>query len=726
VWPSSRAVDPERYLVLPFRQRGLSPPPGLSGRDYARLTWQALSRQWRDLRLVDEAVVEDRLQSTRDSLLTLSRGLELARELGAGLLVWGEIEQLGDSIELRAAVYRTDRNTENAVQRGEAVLPASNQELSAREIIHALRQLAQGLVLPELAGSPDQETLIATPYFEALRATLSGDSALVNWNLALAREKYRAAMALDHQYAAPRLHFARASLWADEPPSEWQPAARLALASRSGVSALERLEAEGLVALGEGDFPRACDRFRALIARDSLLFAGWFGLGECLTRDSIVAPDPASPSGWRFRGSIATGTDAYFRALRLVPLSHVAYGGSAAFARLADKLHAETNRFRLGVAGTHSPQRFAALQGLDGDSITTIPYPIEAVLSGTRVPSSHHRALELNRRRLLTLTSEWLARYPQSPSAIEAHALALELSGEVGALPSNSPLSLVHRLRVLDVAFTRKIELGAWEVRLRLKARQYTAARLLADSLLQLAPTTKREFRLAVGLAALTGRVYRAAELAAVMPERLYVLPSGTIMEVPTGVASASQCLLIYAAAGAPAESTNAAMTRLQVLVEREVERGRRESVLEAVLFQPRLLGFPDLQPPAGALEITRIESAIANREPAVARQVFQSLAENPARQLSNIPPDHLLLEARLLLLLGDTAQAQARLAPILDNPATLGIDFLEWASQAIALPRALGLFRALGSGIRTRAVDSALAALLNGADLPWRTGPKQ
>jgi hypothetical protein len=723
--PSQAAVDPERYLVLPFRQHGIASATGLSGSDYARLTWQTLSRKWRDLRLVDEALVEDRLRQAGDSVLTLSRGIELARSLGAGLLVWGEVERLGDSIQVQAALYRVERGLQNALQRTETVFPTEatgSRDPSARELLDRLSELARGLVLPALATAPDQHTLVATPYFQALRATLSGDSALVNWNLDRARAKYREASAIDPNYAAPRLHFAQASLWANSPATEWRPAAEAALASTSELSSLERLEAEGLVALGQGDFPRACQRFRAVAARDSLRFAGWFGLGECLAGDSVVVPDRESPSGWRFRGSYASGIAAYIRALRLVPLSHVAYGGGAAFARLAEKLHAESNRFRRGVSLSTSPRGFAAFLSLAGDSIATIPYPIEEVLAGKRMPLSRGLALEASRRTLLGLTSEWLSRYPVSPAALEAHAWALELAGEVTSSIPNAPsaLALVRRRRVLDVAGSRQVELGAWEARLLLKTRRFTAVRLLADSVLSHSPLNGRESLLQASLAALTGRVYRAADLVALSPETVYVLPNGAFAEVSKTVGAASQRLLIYAAAGAPAESIHAASARLEAAVGRDVEPSRQARVLEAVLFQSRLLGFPTLPAPAGEMEIIRIEVDISRGDAVAARRTFAAPGAIGEHQFPTVQPDQVLLEARLLVLVGDSAAARTKLEALLDDLAAIGTDFFEWVTQAAALPRAMALYGTLNGDVRIRGVDSALAALWKNADGPW------
>src|ERR1043166_2375147 len=728
--PTNAVVDPERYLVLPFRQHGLQSPTDLSGDDYARLVWQTLSRRWRDLRLVDEVLVEYRIRQTGNSALTLSRGIELARGLGAGLVVWGEVERLGDSVHLDASLYRVERSPRNALQRGSAVFPAAvseGRDPSALELVNRLGELARGLVLPALAGSADPGTLTATSSFQALRTTLSGDSALVNWNLDLARERYREASALDPQYAAPHLHFAQASLWANAPVTEWRPAAEAALASPSELSSLERLEAEGLVALGRGDFPRACERFRALLARDSLRFAGWFGLGECLMTDMIVVSDPVSPSRWRFRGSYAAGIAAYIRALGLVPLAHVAYGRQAAVARLADKLLAESYRLRIGVGAGDSSRRFAAYAGLQGYSITTVPWPIEEALAGRRIPPTSRQALEASRNKLREVTAEWLSRYPGSPAALEAHTWALELAGDItSAAPNPSGLALVRRLRGLPSAPSRRVELGVWEVRLLLKARRFTAASRLADSILAIPPANDRETLLQVGLAALTGRVSRAAQLAELSPETSYILPTGARFEVSKQIGAASQRLLTYVASGLPADSIQVAAARVERLVQREVEPARQRKVLEAVLFRPSLLAFPVLPAPAGDLEITRIESAIAKHDMAGARRSFAAQAARREQTLSPIAPDHTLLEARLLAFIGDSAAARARLEILLDNLPGLGTDLFESVPQAAALPRAMALYGALGGDTRARGLDSALATLWKDADPPLRARVRQ
>jgi hypothetical protein len=475
-----------------------------------------------------------------------------------------------------------------------------------------------------------------------------------------------------------------------------------------------------MVALGSGDFPRGCERFRTILARDSLRFAGWFGLGECLMTDSIVVPDPVSPSRWRFRGSYAAGIAAYIRALSLVPLAHVAYGGKAAVARLADKLHTESNRFRIGVAGAGSSRRFAAFASLQGDSITTVPWPIDEVLAGKRIPAAWRQARDASRKKLRELTAEWLSRYPDSPAAIEAHAWSLELAGEITSPTSSSTsaLALVHRVRAIAAGRGQPVELGAWEVRLLLKSRRFTAARLLSDSLLTVTPSTSAEGIAQAGLAALTGRMYRAAELAGLFPATFYALPSGAPFEVSKPVAAAGQRLLAYVVSGAPAESIQAAAGRLELVVGREVEAPRQRRVLEALLFRPSLLAFPVMPAPPGELEITRIEAAIAKRDTAAARRSFAALGATRERTLSTVAPDHILLEARLLALIGDSAEARARLGTFLDDLTVLGSDLFESVAQAAALPHAMALFAALGGDVKSRGVDSSLAALWKYADV--------
>ena len=720
LWPAGGpALEPERYVVLPFRHRGADQPGPISADNATRLVWQSLSR-WRDLKLVEADVVEDRTRRPGASFATLSSGMELARSLGAGLLVWGEVLELGDSVSVRASVFRAGDRVPEAVRRAELSMlrTAATDSGSAGILIRRFAELARNLILPSLEGVGDPGEPAGTASYHALRATLSGDSALLRWNLDLARERYRQAFVIDPGYAAPRLRYARASLWADAPVSEWRPAAEAALAAANQLSPVEQLEARGLAALGRREFPEACAQFREILKRDSSRFAGWYGVGKCLTGDNIVVRDPRSPSGWRFRGGYSSGIAAFQRALTLVPLAHAAFGG-AALDRLSSKLMVDPNGFRIGVLVTDSTIRMAAYPELRDDSVAFVPYPIEDISRGTRPVRTRGEALTRNRRALLQITTEWLARYPESAPAISAHAQALEMTGAIisSAPREVSALALVQQLRTRPERGGRDIPLAAWEVRLRLKARQFSAARQLAESALVVLPRTNEEGATQAALAALTGRVNLASELHGRYVHWPFVTADGRLVQSPAAVRLTANRLLVYAAFGTPEDSITALAARLRTEIDRWVDPPLRQDVWEAAMFQPSLLAFPLLPPPAGQqLPTARVETALARNDHQLARLEFAALNTlRQFRQPGDVALDHAVLEIRLLLRLGDTTAARTRLEPYLANPAGLGTDATDLITQSAAVGRIL----LLSWELNKTSPDSSLKALWLHADEP-------
>ena len=156
-----------------------------------------------------------------------------------------------------------------------------------------------------------------------------------------------------------------------------------------------------MLALADQRFPQACDRFRDLVGRDSLDFAAWFGLGDCQGKDPLVVRDPASPSGWRFRGSYQAAVNAYRRALEIVPSVHLAFRGEA-FSRLPQLLYTETNHIRQGYALTPDTVRFGAFPSMPRDTLEFVPWPIKAVLAAEpqAMPATLTAAVERNRELL--------------------------------------------------------------------------------------------------------------------------------------------------------------------------------------------------------------------------------------------------------------------------------------------------------------------------------------
>lgn len=716
---SESPPDPRRFIVLPFRHQGALPTGTFSGGKSARMVWQALSH-WRDLELVDELLVEDRVGPLEGDSLTLSEAVRIARSLDAGRLVWGEVATEGDSTTIRITLFETGTDPPRTLARARAafpvadVLPSSSRGPQA--IAQGFARLTGGLLSPVLADSiplsPGD-----TPYIGALLAMLSGDSALAIWDLPAARENYRRAATIDPAFAAPRLRLARASLWANRPVGEWLPAAQAAAAGRNQLTWFEQVEADALVALGRGKFPEACDGFRRIIGRDSLRVVGWLGLGECQLRDSIVVADSRSPSQWSFRGSYAAGIAAYSRALTMVPSSYQAFGG-AALRRLSRKLMAEPNLGRRGVSESAPGKSFVASPSLVNDSVVFVPYPVEDAVAGRRIPPTKAAALEANRRTLLAITGAWIERFPTSLGAIAAHAEALELAGRLDAASGdNSALGLVRKLRRRSSS-AGDPHAAVWEVRLLLKTRRFTAARLLAESTLAVAPRSPEEGLALASLAALLGQVHRAAHLLGEYGDTPFARPDGEFVTAPRDLAREAYRLLAYAAFGNPPDSVRIIADRLRETVRRRTEPSRRQATEEALLFQPSLLAFPLLAPPGGNFPVSRIEQAIAGGDPATARAALASL-DSLRSSLSpgTVAPDHALLEARLYSMVGDTAKAMRRLESLLGSLPLVGTDVLSDVTQAAAIGRSMGFLDSLRNRPGSRGRDTALQALWRHAD---------
>ncbi len=127
---------------------------------------------------------------------------------------------------------------------------------------------------------------------------LAGLQALSAWNLGQADSAFGHAMRTDTTSITRALWRAQVRQWAARPETAWLPDAQLAVARRNRLSHNEALLATGLVALGTHQFLSACAAYDTLVAGDSQTFAGWYGLGECQSRDQVVLPTGEhSPDG---------------------------------------------------------------------------------------------------------------------------------------------------------------------------------------------------------------------------------------------------------------------------------------------------------------------------------------------------------------------------------------------------------------------------------------------
>jgi serine/threonine protein kinase/tetratricopeptide (TPR) repeat protein len=707
---SNPSLDASLYMVLPFRHRAQSAPMLLNGDQCESLLHDALSR-WRGVQMVDPLWVAD-ARSQRGGAASIDDGLAIARERRAGRAVLGEVWQFRDTIYVRGLLY--DAAGSGRVIREQAIRIApdlSNAQVRFQELADSL------LIGGGLAGGtpPRGGGRLSLP---AWRAFQDGYAALQRWDLNSAKTRLQRALAIDPTYGTAQLWLAQVLAWAGEKPESWKRYAEGALRSADSLAPRDRAVAEGMLALAENRFPQACEKFRALIARDSLDFAAWFGLGDCQAKDPLVVSDPTSLSGWRFRGSYQGAVNAYSRALEIVPSVHLAFRGEA-FVRLPELLYTEPNQIRQGFALTPDTVRFGAFPSMSRDTLEFVPRPITDVVSAKpgAIPATVSAAVSHNRERLRGVASTWVRAFPKSADAHATLALVLETLGELmtGRNKEASAISAVRKARGYSDEANQKLALANMEVRLLVKSEQMSAAKALADSVLRANPSpTLDEARMLRGLAALTGRLHLAAQLQRrAAPDFTFLTSAWEEIKVPVQLTDAALGLFAYASFGTPRDSLVALERRVERLIPSYVEPAMRQRIRWALLDQPAVLAFPEL----GQRTVHRAQAdgnyrlamqwALARGDTAAVRHQFSELRDlRRNTRPGDVAFDGTFHEAWLLLALGDTTEATHLIDLSLDALPTLGTYLLDQLPQVATLVRGM----ALRAELAAQAGDSATA----------------
>ncbi|MEO8634757.1 MAG: serine/threonine-protein kinase [Gemmatimonadales bacterium] len=685
-------LDPNRYVVLPFRELSGGAPLVISGAESAQLITHSLGG-YPDFHLVDPPILAERLQGGA-APQTISDALAIARDLGAGHLIWGDIQLLGDSLIVRAAIYPVGRGTQGSSEHRQVTFP--NRSIPAdgaatTRVFVEFAKMAYALVLPSIGSGPEPDEIVLTTSFYALQAASAGDSALARWDLATARNKYREALGFDPSYPLVNLRLGQVGQLAGDPTSEWRPPLEVALRGTRQLGPNQRSLAKALYALADRRYPEACQEFSSLIARDSLDVRAWFGLGDCQGQDDAVVPDSRSPSQYRFRSSSEGAIRAYRRALEIVPLAHVAYGGFA-IDRLANRLFAESNQLRKGYLISDSSQAFGAFPELLNDTLATISFPFEEIQDGGRIPVTREAATERSRAMLLRITTGWTTAYPTSSQARRGQALALELARRLNAPGGGDPgaLEVVNAMRSDASATGESLVLGAWALRLLIKASRFGDARKLADSLLELRPATDRDGQIQAIIALIVGRQYLAADLASRFGEQVPLHDDeGRVLPATNEMQSSSQRLLVFASIGSPRDSIRAILSRINLIAQARYQGDLRRKIVAAAVSRARFVGFPLLGPLPAHSGIGRAETAILAGNLAQARQELRDLSRlRRGMTPGTVSMDAVGLEVRLRMLAGDSTGAREELKQTLANLPSQATDFLEDLAQAGALTR--------------------------------------
>ena len=689
-------MDQSLYMVLPFRHRAESAPRLLNGDQCESLLHDALAR-WRGVQMVDPLWVAD-ARERRGSTTSISDGLAIARERRAGRVVVGEVWEFKDTVYVRGLLYDPSGSSRLIREHAIRIAPdLSDVEARFRELADSL--LVGGAAAP--GAPPRGGGRLSLP---AWRAFQDGYLALQRWQLDSARTRLQRALAIDPTYGMAQLWLAQVMAWTGEEARSWRQLAAGALASEDSLAPRDRGMAEGLLDLSEGRYPQACDEFRKLIARDSLDFTAWFGLGDCQGKDPLVVRDAASPSGWKFRGSYYGAVSAYRRALEIVPSVHLAFRGEA-FGRLPALLYTESNQIRQGYALTPDTVRFGAFPGMEQDTLQFIPHPIADVVAAApgAIPASLNAAVGRSRELMREIATTWVAAFPRRAEAHETMALVLETMGELtlGRKKNLSPLSEVRRARATATDRHQALRLSNMEVRFLVKSEQLAAARALADSMLAANPNPNMDdARQLRGLAALTGHIHLAARLQRrAAADFTFLTSDWEEVTVPLPLTDAALALFAYASFGTPRDSLIELERRVERLIPSYVEPSLRRVTQQALLDIPAVLAFPERgprpvhRPKAGGNYLLAMQWLLTQGDTAALRRSFSELDSlRRTTRPGDVAFDATYHEAILLLQLRDTTGAVRRLDLSLNALPTLGTYLLDQLPQTATLVRGMAL----------------------------------
>ncbi len=727
-------LDPELIYVGPLVHRE-GVPSEFGSEQCSRLLYDALS-QWKDVRVVDRFWAQDQL-ARLDATPTLNDLLSIARRIRAGRMLSGEVYTWGDSVKVRGVLYDVAHGPEPI---NEKIVVIARGDLGQAE--QRISQLADSLILPAAHEPVAASGLAGTHSINAWRSYDSAHSALAEWDLDGAAAGFRTALTRDPKYALAHLWLAQTMDWQGEDASSWRDDVAASLEPGGGLPPSETDRAQALLSLAEGRYQDACKQYDAMVKRDTLDFQGWYGRGECKRMDRAVIRDAKSPGGFRFRASYHAALGDYERALKIVPSTHRAFRG-AAFSRLGRLFYIQTNRIRPGVLENTDSVIVGAFPSLQGDSLAFVPFPLLQLAQNDAVafPASTPAAVARNQTRLGRVAAEWARAFPNSSAALTTLGRAFELQGRLDGPDSAQgwALATYHRARGVTGDTASRLEAGLGEVRVLIKLGQYAKARTVADSLL--ASSNQADGTTAgwlAGLAALTGRPYLAADLARrAGPNEEFATTGGDELKLPATIKGTALAYLTLAAFQVPVDSMRAVDRRLLTQIETGIEKRGRAAAVNATIAIPRALAYPALGPGMtyqgniGAYHLLRLQAEMLRGDTAAVRELIAGPTTTGRTLLpSEVPLYIVLRESQLLLTLGDTVEARAKLEQSLSSLPSTGLELvgaLPHASipEAAALPLALSLAAELAGsrGDREAGKRMAVDAL---ALMDQQSGPLQ
>jgi tRNA A-37 threonylcarbamoyl transferase component Bud32/tetratricopeptide (TPR) repeat protein len=669
----AQRLSPDRVAMMPLIG-------DMTDKDRARLSALIYSGlgQWRGLSVVTPRDLSTSIDKP-STPLSVESAAALARKVGAGRFVWGEV-RTASPLQVRLQLF--DAAADTAVQSVSTSAIADSTSL-----LTALSKLLASPDRPQSATGGDGKT---TSY-PAFIAYGRGHTSLWNGDIEGAAREFRVAVAADPAFGPARVWLAQTLAW--EPPesrADWRDQLSRVAASPGGLSDHDRTMAVALRNLMERNYPAACDGYSELTRADSLDFVAFYGLGQCLASDSLVVRS-ANHTGWRFRSRYSDAARAFMRALTINPNAH----SILSFEQLLDVLPIAPTRTRRGHSADGA--EFAAYPALISDTVVFTPYPVAefASIPAERTAVSRAAAIHANLETLLEFTLDWTRRSPRSPQAYLALADVREARGEIarGRYGEMSALDAVHRARSASTKRGEKILAASREAWLTFKTGDFAKARSIADSLLT-APFVASDAWNLIGLAALTGKIGRTAEYARITNDY-----AAGVATVPVQVVDAAAPFFAFAALGVCGDTLRSLERRVDDQLERfvaDVQLKQIQRVVEArplAMMAPCTNGRASLKLDAGSSRTLQLQQAFANND----RQSLMSLLAAQQRDArtqrpGDISMDFVYLIAWLKYAMGDRSGAARDLDRALGALTSFSAASLRDAAAAASVGRAMAL----------------------------------
>jgi serine/threonine-protein kinase len=506
-------------------------------------------------------------------------------------------------------------------------------------------------------------------------------------------------------YGAARLALAANSAWSGIPVTT-ERATMLAIEALAagGISSRDSIVARGIIHLGRAEFPAACAVFDSALAMRSD-YSGWMGAGECRIRDSLVLVDSAG--GARFRSSLYVAAKSFVEATRHARL----WEGPVAIRQLRSVAFVDPARARVGKSP--DGRTFLGAQVAAGDSFT-----VQIASAAERITpamvTSNERAVAIAREMIKPVLSNWTARDPGNIAVRINYVELLEVMGHIRepGTDGKTALTEVRELRRVATDSSFRGGLALAHVRLLLRARDFHAAGMVADSVLAANPDPDMVTANAlVPLAFLTGHAAQAKALlekVSGLPSRLVRLPQGRTFDIPPSVVRERAQFIVGGTLGLCNDSVRSAPARLLQAVEAVYPNGVRPHGVEAAFIErPLALATPCFSPAEASTYLPEPSNPIYAALFSPKTPPGSGVIPSGANVRTFVLPENILLEAFIMLRRDDTTAARAAIRRLSDALPVMSNAFVNTEIMAGAFTRAL----LLGAELAAAQKDASEAA---------------